>query len=402
MIRVGVWTFGLTLCILGGALLWGNLSGAALGLDLAAWWGAIPLLFGLELLVSHFIAAARTGDPPPRVGIHGGSLTGLIVIMVVGLAANAAANFGFPWAWDLTVGDLQIGQYRHRSEVDFSADTELPPDITAVRIELPPGEWTIAGADTDRVLVEGGLEVRARTAERAETAARGTDVVLTPDGSILYIALDIPGYPADGPKEVQIRSEAVITLPRALATAVTARVGDVTISGLAADLSVTAAVGDVAVRGITGDVEVRVSTGDVRVEDVAGAADIESATGGIEVARVAGEVRVSGQTGRVRVSDPGAAVYIDVTTGSCTIESSAPVAGRWSVEATTGSITVSLPRASDVDIQAGATLGSISSNLGLSIQSGIGQKSASGTLGAGTHAIRLEATTGSITINGTD
>lgn len=402
MIRVGVWTFGITLCVIGGALLGQNLTGKPVAYDLTAWWGAIPLLFGLELLISHAIASSRSGDRPLRVRLHGGSLAGLIVVLVIGTIVNVSASFGFPWIWDLTVGDQRIGVYRHAAEAELAAQTDVSEDINAVSVNLPPGDWTITGADADQALVTGGIEVRGRSTELAETGAAGARVVYTVENGTLHIGMDIPGYAAGGFTDVQVRSDATITLPRKLALTVESRLGDVDVSGFLAGLTVSSSVGDVVVRDITGKVDVEVSTGYVRVEDVRGALDVEASTGTVEVVRVSGDVRVDGQTGRIRVSEPGAAVYIDVSTGSCVVESSSPVAGQWSVESTTGSVAVSFPRSSDVDIRASAALGSISNNLGLPSQSGIGQKSTSGTLGAGTHAVRLDASTGSISITGTD
>jgi len=162
--RVGIWTFGLVLCLVGVALLWQNLTGEPVAVDLTAWWGAIPLLLGLELIVAH-ILAGRRGGTSTRIGLHAGSIVGLCVVLVVGLLVNAASGY---WIWDFDWVHGTGLDYRHRASGHLSESPTVSEGVSTVSIRNLPGDLTVTGSSSFEARVDLDLEVRARTVERAE------------------------------------------------------------------------------------------------------------------------------------------------------------------------------------------------------------------------------------------
>lgn len=405
MINVGVWSLGLALCLTGIGLLVGNLTGSVSAARLADFWGLIPLLLGAEMLIAHY-RARRTSAAGQAVTtrLHAGSLAGLLVLVVLAGAVNLNGLLG-AMPWNLHIGAPWGTNFSREatSLVSQSLGTGLGQEVTTVVLDVPPGRWTIVGADVDNVTAEAEITARAATIPRAQAAAAGAKIDLVTEGSDLHLRVSAPGYDPDfSVTSVSLAVEATITVPRRLAVEFEASTASVEVRDIEGRVIIVTSTGDVEVSRVAGLLTVRTSTGHIVAQDIGGDADVSSSTGYIELTGVGGSVRAQATTGRIAVSEPGTSVDIDATTGACLLASSKPVAGDWSVDASTGSVEVRFPRSSDVSLRVRTGFGAISSNLGFSISSSIGEKKMEGTLGEGTYQVWIAASTGAATINGTE
>ncbi len=404
MTVVGVWSFGLALCLIGAALLIWNLTGSFDAARLADFWGVLPLSLGVELLAAHYRAQRKTAaGEPTRVRIHTGGLAGLMALVIVAAAANTGLfdsgprGFWAPWSWRQSYAREAVGT------LSQSSAAGVGQQVTTVALDAPPGSWTIRGADVSEVTVEAQLTARAATLAQAQTAASGAKVVFVDEGSILRVRIEAPGYvPASPANPFHLSAVATLTVPRDIGLEFDSSTASVAVSDLGGRVNINTSTGEIEVRRMGGPVTARSSTGGILAEDLAGSADLSSSTGSVEAKAVAGDVEASSSTGWISVTDPGAGVRVDSSTGGCTILSAKPVAGDWSAKTSTGPIDISFPRGSDVTVRVRTGLGSISSNLGFSISSSIARKAMDGTLGQGTYEIDADATTGAMVINGTE
>ncbi|HCW50697.1 MAG TPA: hypothetical protein DGR79_01320 [Clostridiales bacterium] len=405
MTTVGLLSLGLTLLAAGVCLLAANLSDGPTVARLADFWGLVPLLLGLELLLASYHASRRAAGRT-RVRLHRGAVAGLLVVVLLAAFANvsaavSSAAVSVAW-WEF--GTFLDRDYSHVASVSLADGTAVDSSVGAVSIDVPPGGmWTIAGANAAEATAECDLTLKAATASQAREAAAGAELKMRVEGGRLHVWLEVPGHdPNISRSPVRVTAEGTITLPRRLSVSFHSTTAGASVTDFDGDVVLDTTTGRVEVRRIGGRVAADTSTGDILMEDVAGDVDVDTSTGSVEVVRVKGDIEVDTSTGWVHVYDPGGDVKVDSATGSCRITSTAPVAGDWRVETNTGSIDVTFPRNSDVSVSVRTDMGHISTNLGLAVTSSVSAKTASGVLGSGEHRIDLEADTGSITVRGTD
>jgi len=400
VITVGLLSLGLTLLAAGVCLLAANLSGGPTVARLADFWGLVPLLLGLELLLASYRASRRAAGRT-RVRLHTGAVAGLMVVVLLAAFANVSAAVTVaPWEF----GTFLDRDYSHVATVSVAGGTAVDPSVRAVCIDVPPGGmWTITGADAAEATAECDLTLKAATASQAREAAAGAELKMRVEGGRLHVWLEVPGHDPDFSRSpVRVTAEGTITLPRRLSVSFHSTTAGASVSDFDGDVVLDTTTGRVEVRRIGGRVAADTSTGDILVEDVAGDVDVDTSTGSVEVVRVKGDIEVDTSIGSVHVADPGGDVKVDSATGDCRITSTAPVAGDWRVETNTGSIDVTFPTTSDASVSVRTDMGHVSTNLGLAVASSVSAKAASGVLGSGEHRIDLEAGTGSITVHGTD
>jgi zinc-ribbon domain/Putative adhesin len=158
-----------------------------------------------------------------------------------------------------------------------------------------------------------------------------------------------------------------------------------------ADLSLETMTDPISIVGVSGAISAESKTGSVRLKDSGGAITVRTHTGNVDLDGVEGAgVDIRNTIGQVRFA------------GSL-LPPSAGKSGDNSFRTTTGDIDVILKGQPDLSIDASTTVGHITCRLDMSEShydrgEYVGQHVA-GKVGAGTGKLRLEATTGSITIS---
>jgi len=157
--------------------------------------------------------------------------------------------------------------------------------------------------------------------------------------------------------------------------------------------AVRAATSDVSVVGTTGDLDVSGGTADVDVRDVDGDVRVRASTGDVDVRGVTGFVGVDIEAGDVDVRDVGGLLDTDADTGDVNVEVPA-LREDTRVTADTGDVTARLSPDLDATVTATADTGDADVD-GLPLGE-TGERRVEGTLGDGTHDLRLRVDTGDV------
>lgn len=145
--------------------------------------------------------------------------------------------------------------------------------------------------------------------------------------------------------------------------------------------------GDVKVHTIRGGVEVGTSSGDIEIDDsdrvhvgtisgevrVRGAREIDarSVSGEVIVDRVSGDVRLSSTSGDVVATQSSARfVSLSSSSGDITFEGNADATGRYDFETHSGTVVITLPRATNANITIATYSGDVESDFPLVLQPG--------------------------------
>lgn len=242
------------------------------------WWPLIIIFWGAVKLYER-TAGRRFG------GGEGGAITGGEVLLVVGMLALLGAVVG----WDIFTtkvgGKIDLGE-NYSYDVDV-APRKIPANAR-VLVHNGRGDITVHGSEDGEIRVTAKKSARSWTESEAERMAKPVSVEIAQNGDGFEVRPS--GYDLS---DSRISVELEISVPEKCLLSVKTDRGDVTISGIRADVSVSDANGDVDVRGTKGDVNVEMRKGDVSVSDTQG------------------DVKVSGKGGDVQVNDTSGSLTVD-------------------------------------------------------------------------------------------
>ncbi len=388
--RVGMWTLGLTLVLLGGALLYRELTG--ISIDIGRYWPLAIVGLGIELLIAQTQVSAEGGG---GVRVSGLAVVGLVILLL------AAPLTGGPWGVSCSpvgpscngtnVGaNQEFREDRGALQMDWTGVEALEVNIRfgsvdirpvgvdeapSVRLEVVGHGYTSASARRvaqaaelrhDR---EGGRLVLRGFNESVGNGSEHADLNLTlrvPSETILAVDDEFGPVSIDGIKA---------------AVAVTTRFSPASVTGVTGEVSVTGEHGRVDVSRVTGPVTVRATYGGVSVTDVTGPVDVESKHGGVDlrdlqsglvcratygrvsVTHAAGDVEIDSKHGNVDLRYPGGAVSVEATYGGVTVTYDVPVPAQCELENTYGGISLDLPKDSKIELDVSSQRTRITSNL---------------------------------------
>jgi hypothetical protein len=203
------------------------------------------------------------------------------------------------------------------------------------------GEISVTGADVSECNVTAVITAKAETEEQAEKLAGQVSVKLEPAGDKLYIKVETP----DNKTKCSITVDFNITAPKQTALQLETNVGEIKIADITRTIRVESNVGAVSCKEITGDVEVKTNVGEVNV------------------------------------------IYSKAALGACNAN----------IKADVGTIDFTAPPNLSAEVNLSANLGSIETDLPLTVKGMLNQKS-SGTIGKGEGKVILKTNIGSIKI----
>ncbi len=176
--------------------------------------------------------------------------------------------------------------------------------------------------------------------------------------------------------------------------------GSVTVEEVQGGVKVDVGSGSVSVSRVKGPVEVDGSSGSVSLIEVEGSIQVDTASGSVRMGRVIGDVSVDTGSGSVRL-DTLRGKCVNVDTGSGAIEAGFDVLpnGRYSFDAGSGRITLTVPEDASFSLEAESGSGRIDCSLPL-VVSHAGRGSLTGVMGDGSARIAADASSGGIIIRG--
>ena len=260
-----------------------------------------------------------------------------------------------------------VGQ---RLEDDRTVDAA---DVERVRFDYGPGSLRVRTADRDDVAIEYVRQSSSVTADVEDLELRTER-----DGDTLVVSTVWTG--STGLLGGAPSMDLDVSLP----------------TGIAVE-AIDGSVGSVDLAGTAGDLTVDVSTASVTVVDHDGDLRVDSSTGSITAERIDGTVSADASTGSITVREPAALGDVSASTGSVDVDVPA-IDGDTRIETSTGSVAAALDPALDAELDVSTSTGSISVR-GLDADLVVGDDVAGGTLNDGGPTLRIDTSTGSITVS---
>jgi hypothetical protein len=245
------------------------------------WWPLLIIFWGGVKLYER-TAGRRFGRG------EGGVITGGEVGLVMGMLAL----LGIVVAVDYTkekVGDV----FEEVPGESYSFDIDLPaqaiPANAHVLVRLGRGSITVHPSDGAELRVSAKKNIKTWSESEASRLEKPITLKLAKNGDTYEV--QPAGYDLG---DSRISFDVDIAMPRKSPLALRTERGNITVSGMAADVSATDQNGDVEVRDTQSDVSIEMRKGDVKVSDTKGDVKISGKGGEIEVIDSEGSVTVDG------------------------------------------------------------------------------------------------------------
>jgi hypothetical protein len=230
--------------------------------------------------------------------------------------------------------------YKAKYEKTQRLSAPLPTGQTLC-LQNNVGEIKVSGADVNDCNVTAVITAKAPTEEKARELAEKVSIKLEPAADILYIKVEAP---SNKPK-CSINIDFDITVPKQTALQLGTNVGEITVTDINRAVRIESNVGAVSCREITSDVEVKTNVGQVIV------------------------------------------LY----------SKTAPAACSANIKTDIGEIDFTAPPGLSAQVDLAANLGSIQTDLPLTVKGMMNQKS-TGTIGKGEGRVTLKTNIGAIKI----
>jgi DUF4097 and DUF4098 domain-containing protein YvlB len=241
------------------------------------WWPLLIIFWGAVKLFER-TAGRRFGD-------DGGGITGGEVLLVVGMLALLGTVVGVDYTREKIGGMMEMGD-----SYSFDVDVEpvKVPANARVLVHNGRGDITVRGSDEPEIRVTAKKAARSWSESEAERMAKPVGVEVSKNGDGFEV--HPTGYDLS---DSRISVDLEVSVPMKSLLSVKTDKGDVTVTGISADVAVSSGNGDVDVRGTRGDVNIEMRKGDAKISDTRG------------------DVKVSGKGGEIEVTDAGGGLTVD-------------------------------------------------------------------------------------------
>jgi Domain of unknown function (DUF5668) len=243
------------------------------------WWPLMIIFWGAVKLYER-TAGRRFG------GSDSGRVTGNEVGLVVGVLALVAI-VALAGRFDGGIhGPIDPGE-------SFSYDIDVPakkiPANARVMVRNGHGDITVRGSDSGEIRVTAKKTVKSWSETEAARIAEPINVTIEQNGDGYEVHPN--GFDL---LNSRIAVDLEVAIPKKSVLSIKTDQGDVTVTGISADVGITDMKGDVDVRGIAGDVNVEMRKGDTKVSGTKGDVKVSGKGGEIEVNDTAGSLTVEG------------------------------------------------------------------------------------------------------------
>lgn len=250
------------------------------------WWPLLFILWGAVALYERTAGRRFGGSDGGRAGGSNG-----LVLAVVALVAILALADRTKQAFGPIIDPGQTFSY------DIDVAPKKIPGNARVMVRNGRGDITVRGSDSGEIRVTAKKTVKSWSETDADRLAEPINVSIEQNGD---------GYEVR-PSGFDLSSSRIgvdleVAMPKKSVLSIKTDQGNVTASGISADVGITDMKGNVDVRGVAGDVNVEMRKGDTRVSGTKGDVKLSGKGGEIEVNDTAGSLTVEGDFyGPVRV-----------------------------------------------------------------------------------------------------
>jgi Putative adhesin/Domain of unknown function (DUF5668) len=258
---------------------------------IARYWPVLLIVWGISKLIDHLAAQRSGGARPPVLSGSEAALLAILAIVLAGIWLTDMIHTKNP---DL---ELNLGIFSQR----HSENEELPPQTipagSQVTIQTGRGDLTIHAGDGNEIRVGVDKSASAPSESLARERMKDVKIVIEKSGAG-YVVHPVNQDETNGSVAVDLDVE----LPKKITLIATTARGDISISGIAGNITASDQNGDVEIHDAGADVSVQLQKGDARISDVPGNVRISGKGSEIEVSDVAGDALLEGDFyGPIRV-----------------------------------------------------------------------------------------------------
>lgn len=373
------------------------------------WWPAIPVLWGLELLLMLlFTGRSSTTQKGSRIRLDLRGLLSAIVLAVCVFIVAEQEHYLYLWknvSLNLTAAAVDYGEAK-------GSKFQKSPII--IPVELETGKISINGingdilvhrAPVDSIQIATTVWVDQLEGAMAEAISEQSFVDIV-EGSTIKITSNNKAYGESGKR--QPRMDLDISLPedRRFNLDVRTMNGGITLQNVEAIEGITLETGNgeiilhrilgnvkgqtlngaVRARSVQGNVELTTSGGNMNAWDVAGDLKFSTAVGNINVDGTENAIDIASKNGNLKINGARAKLHAESLNGIIDIRSP-DIGGDWDIYSAVGDISLNLPLMGNYKMDGSSGYGDITSEIpGLVID----KKKISGELGTGDHKLHVE------------
>ena len=179
--------------------------------------------------------------------------------------------------------------FGHTYNFDDHLEQNVPASVTSLRVNDDQGAVRVSIADDNKIMVIVRKRVGAESQSDADKYNQQTKPEITLAGNVMV--LDAKTHAG----EHSVQSDLDISIPRKMELHITARKGDVSVTGRDGDVEIAAQHGDVSVEDVNGNVKLNLEKSSAKVEQITGDVHIDGRLNEVSVMDVKGSVQLDGE-----------------------------------------------------------------------------------------------------------
>jgi DUF4097 and DUF4098 domain-containing protein YvlB len=302
------------------------------------------------------------------------------------------------------------GKVKH--EEKFEKTESLARD-GKVEIRNVSGNVDVVTWDRNEVSIDALKTSRASTMDKAKENASKVKIEVTRENGILKIETK---YPKPSIKNLNVSVYYKVTIPSQASISARTVSGDVTLEDIGGKAAAETKSGDVTVTGaqngakaetVSGDVYVvdidngafcKTASGNVKAKNVTGNTDLNCVSGDVTGENIRGDVEADTVSGSVKLLDISQAEVVKGKTmsGSVIYMGEINPSGRYSLNAHSGKVEMTIPSNSAFDLSASTFSGSIKTDFKVMMSGTLSKKKISGSVNGGGADVNLKTFSGSV------
>lgn len=266
------------------------------------------------------------------------------------------------------------------------------------------GTIEVRGWPEAQVKIEALKVSRAKNEAKAKENLDKVQIVVQKTGEILRIETKYPENQGRG-ESLSVSVNYQVWVPDKAALTVSNVSGPIAIEGIGGAFQGKTVSGSATLTKLSGGADCYVVSGSTKASDIVGDCTFRSVSGGIVVARVKGSVEAETTSGPVSmIGIEGAkSVRAKALSGSVVYDGKLEKDGKYSLEAMSGRLGMTIPADSNFDVEAESFSGGIETDFDVAVTGRISggrgpARELRGTVGQGGASVRLKAFSGHISL----
>jgi hypothetical protein len=303
-----------------------------------------------------------------------GILTALLVLLAFSSAVAA---------------DRETYQEKFEKTVALAKDGKVYLSNISGDIEMK--SWNQAQVKIDALKVS-----EASSLSKAQENAKLVTIEVISQDSVVRVETKYPKHASWHGEHVSVNYS--VWIPDKASIEITSVSGDIKAEGIGGALGAKSVSGDVEIMKADKGADCESVSGDVKLQEITGDVDLHSVSGNVTISLIRGSIKAETVSGDVALAEVSEANVVKAKTisGEVTYQGKVNPAGRYTLDAHSGDVEMTLPSDSAFDLEAETFSGDIDSDFQIEVSGKISPKEIRGTVNKGGAYIRLSTFSGDI------